>query len=72
MHIADNKYDHGPIVLQKAVPVFDSDTVDELAARVFEQEKIALPEAVQLLVDGRIRVENGIVLVMKETCTGQK
>jgi phosphoribosylglycinamide formyltransferase 1 len=46
VHYADNEYDHGPIILQKVVPVLDDDTPDTLAARVFEQEKIAYPEAI--------------------------
>ena len=35
VHFADNQYDHGPVILQKAVPVLDDDTADTLAARVF-------------------------------------
>ena len=35
VHFADNQYDHGPVILQKAVPVMDDDTPDTLAARVF-------------------------------------
>lgn len=67
MHLADNEYDHGPIMIQKAVHVLDTDTVDDLAARVFEEEKKSLPEAVQLLVDDRIHVENGIAQITAVT-----
>lgn len=68
VHIADNKYDHGPIILQKTVQVFDSDSADDLAARVFEKEKEALPEAVQLFVDGRVQIsDNGVVQVLSES-----
>ena len=49
VHFADNEYDHGPIILQRAVPVLDDDTPDTLAARVFEQECEAYPEAIRLL-----------------------
>jgi formyltetrahydrofolate-dependent phosphoribosylglycinamide formyltransferase len=45
VHFADNEYDHGPIILQRAVPVLDDDTPDSLAERVFQEEKIAYPEA---------------------------
>src|SRR5262249_24363473 len=38
VHCTDNQYDHGPIILQRAVPVLDDDTPETLAARVFEQE----------------------------------
>lgn len=65
VHLADNKYDHGPIIVQKAVPVLDDDTADDLASRVFEAEKEALPEAIQLFVDNRISVEQGVVRIEK-------
>jgi formyltetrahydrofolate-dependent phosphoribosylglycinamide formyltransferase len=57
VHFADNQYDHGPIILQRVVPVLDDDTPDTLAARVFEQECDAYPEAVRLFAEGRLRVE---------------
>jgi phosphoribosylglycinamide formyltransferase-1 len=57
VHFADNVYDHGPIVLQRVVPVHDDDTPDSLAARVFEQECEAFPEAIHLFAEGRLLVE---------------
>lgn len=57
VHLADNEYDHGPIILQKTVEVLDADTPDDLAARVFEAEKEALPEAIQLFADSRLEIE---------------
>jgi formyltetrahydrofolate-dependent phosphoribosylglycinamide formyltransferase len=57
VHFADNEYDHGPIVLQRAVPVLDDDTPDTLAARIFEQECEAYPEAVRLFAEGRLKIE---------------
>jgi phosphoribosylglycinamide formyltransferase 1 len=57
VHFADNVYDHGPIVLQRTVPVLDDDTPDTLAARVFEQECEAYPEAIRLFAEGRLRIE---------------
>jgi phosphoribosylglycinamide formyltransferase-1 len=57
VHFADNQYDHGPVILQKAVPVLDDDTPESLAARVFQAECEAYPEALQLIADGRVRVE---------------
>ena len=50
VHHVDNEYDHGKIVLQRVVEVRPEDTVDSLAARVFEEEKIALPEALRRLL----------------------
>ena len=63
MHLADNEYDHGPIILQKTVPVFDTDSADDLAGRVFEAEKEALPEAIQLYADGRLKIDGRCVRI---------
>ncbi len=57
VHFADNQYDHGPVILQRAVPVLDDDTPDALAARVFAAECEAYPEALRLIAEGRVRVE---------------
>jgi formyltetrahydrofolate-dependent phosphoribosylglycinamide formyltransferase len=54
VHLVDNEYDSGPIVLQRSCPVLPTDTPATLAARVFEQEKIAYPDAIRLM-QGRIR-----------------
>lgn len=56
VHFADNEYDHGPILLQKAVEVAEGDTADALAKRVFAAECEAYPEAIEAFVEGRIRV----------------
>jgi len=47
VHVVDNEYDHGPILVQKVVPVLDDDNADSLAKRVFEAECEAYPEAIQ-------------------------
>jgi phosphoribosylglycinamide formyltransferase-1 len=57
VHFADNAYDHGPIILQRTVPVLDDDTPDTLAARVFLEECQAYPEAIRLFAEGRLRLE---------------
>src|SRR5207253_611907 len=57
VHFADNVYDHGPIILQRTVPVLDDDTPDTLAARVFEQECAAYPEAIRLFAAGKLHLE---------------
>jgi phosphoribosylglycinamide formyltransferase 1 len=64
VHFADNEYDHGPIILQRAVPVLDDDDADTLAARVFEAECEALPEAIRLFAEGRLLVERGRVKIV--------
>jgi phosphoribosylglycinamide formyltransferase 1 len=57
VHFADNQYDHGPVILQQAVPVLEDDTPDRLAARVFQAECEAYPAAIQLIAEGRVLVE---------------
>jgi formyltetrahydrofolate-dependent phosphoribosylglycinamide formyltransferase len=61
VHFVTNEYDAGPIILQRPVPVLDGDDVDALAARVFQQECIAYPEAIRLFAAGRLRIEHGVV-----------
>lgn len=56
VHLADNEYDHGPIVLQRVVPVLESDTPDTLARRVFAAECEAFPEAIRRIATGRMAV----------------
>jgi len=63
VHFADNEYDHGPIILQRRVPVLPDDTAETLAARVFEVECEAYPEAIRLFGAGRLRVEDGKVII---------
>jgi phosphoribosylglycinamide formyltransferase-1 len=58
VHLVDNQYDHGPVLLQKPVPVRDDDTPQTLAARVFAAECEAFPEALELIATGRVSVEN--------------
>jgi len=64
VHFADSRYDHGPIILQTAVPVLDDDTVPSLAARVFAAECEAYPRAIQLFGDDRLRLEGRRVRIL--------
>ncbi|MEN8161805.1 MAG: phosphoribosylglycinamide formyltransferase [Myxococcota bacterium] len=57
VHFVDEEYDHGPIVLQRAVPVEDDDTPETLAARVQAVERQLVPEAVRLYAAGRLTLE---------------
>ena len=61
VHFCDNEYDHGPIILQQCVPVADDDTPQTLAARVFEAECAAYPEAIRRYAAGRLRIEGNRV-----------
>ncbi len=56
VHFVDNEYDHGPIILQRTVDVLDVDTAETLAARVFQAECEAYPEAIQRFADGKLTV----------------
>jgi phosphoribosylglycinamide formyltransferase-1 len=49
VHYVDNEYDNGPVILQRSCEVKDDDTAETLAARVFEQECQALPDAIRML-----------------------
>lgn len=62
VHFANNEYDAGPIILQRKVPVLPADDADTLAARVFEQECIAYPEAIRLYAAGRVRLDGNCVI----------
>ena len=66
VHFADNQYDHGPVILQRAVPVLDDDTPQTLAARVFAAECEAYPEAIRLIAAGRVAVEGRRVRIRPE------
>ncbi|MFA9477802.1 phosphoribosylglycinamide formyltransferase [Phycisphaerales bacterium AB-hyl4] len=57
VHFADNEYDRGPILIQRTCPVEDDDTPETLAGRVAEQEKLAYPEAIRLIAEGRVTIE---------------
>jgi len=65
VHFVDNEYDAGPIIWQQPVPVFDDDTAEALAKRVFEVEKEAYPHVLTLLAAGRIKLEGRRVTIAK-------
>jgi formyltetrahydrofolate-dependent phosphoribosylglycinamide formyltransferase len=65
VHFVDNQYDAGPIIWQQPVPVFDDDTAQTLADRVFEVEKEAYPHVLKLLAAGRIKLEGRRVTITK-------
>lgn len=63
VHFADNEYDHGPIILQRVVPVLDEDTANSLAARVFAAECEAYPAAIRLYAEGRLEAVGSLVRI---------
>ncbi len=67
VHLVDNEYDAGPIVLQRTCAVAEDDTPETLAARVFAQECTAYPEAIRLYQAGQLRVDGRRVRVAERT-----
>jgi|HubBroStandDraft_5_1064220.scaffolds.fasta_scaffold23029_2 phosphoribosylglycinamide formyltransferase-1 len=57
VHFVDENLDHGAIIVQKVVPVLDTDDDHALAARILEQEHIAYSEAIRIVLEGMYRVE---------------
>jgi phosphoribosylglycinamide formyltransferase-1 len=53
VHLADNSYDTGPILLQRKVAVLPGDTPETLGARVFVEERVAYPEAIRQVIKAR-------------------
>ena len=70
VHFVDNEYDAGPIIWQQPVPVFDDDTAETLAARVFEVEKEAYPHVLTLLAAGKIKLEGRRVRIVASARRG--
>jgi phosphoribosylglycinamide formyltransferase-1 len=64
VHFVDEELDHGPIVLQAAVPVLEDDTVETLSARILAEEHRIYPEAVHLFATNRLRIEGRRVRIL--------
>ena len=69
VHFVTPALDHGPVIIQAAVPVLDSDDEATLAARVLGQEHRVYPQAVRWFAEDRLRVENGRVRLAAD-CAG--
>ena len=63
VHFVDEGTDSGPIIMQTAVEVKDGDTEETLAARILEQEHIIYPKAIQLYVEGRLKIIGRKVII---------
>jgi len=57
VHLCDNTYDTGPILIQRTCPVLPTDTPDDIAARVFQEECTAYPQAVQAFAEGNVQIK---------------
>ncbi len=64
VHYVNEKYDEGPIILQKAVDVLPDDTPESLQKRIMKEcEQVILPKAIRLIADGKVTIENNIAYV---------
>ena len=64
VHFANEEYDKGPIIAQRAVPVLETDTLDTLEARIHEAEHELYPAVLGLIAAGKVTVlENGKVRI---------
>ncbi|HUA01913.1 MAG TPA: phosphoribosylglycinamide formyltransferase [Candidatus Aquilonibacter sp.] len=63
VHFVDEQLDAGPIIVQAAVPIEDSDTVETLSARILREEHRIYTEAVNIVLQGRYRIQGRRVLV---------
>jgi len=66
VHFVDEFLDSGPIILQSAVPVLDRDTVETLSARILLQEHSIYSQAIQLIAEDRVTIEERRVLICEE------
>lgn len=57
VHIVDEHLDHGPIIVQKTVPVLETDDEHSLSVRILEQEHIAYTEALRLMLSGEVELQ---------------
>ena len=58
VHVVDEQYDHGPIVAQSTVPILPDDDVEQLSARVLEQEHTLYVEVLQHLENGEVDLDS--------------
>src|SRR5271165_3141407 len=64
VHFVDADLDHGAIIVQRVVPVLDSDDEHMLAARILAQEHVAYSEAIRIVLEGRYRIEGRRVILL--------
>jgi phosphoribosylglycinamide formyltransferase-1 len=63
VHLVDEEYDHGPIILQEPVPVYPDDTPQALADRIKTVEHRLYPEALRLFAQGRVHLDGRTVRI---------
>jgi phosphoribosylglycinamide formyltransferase-1 len=63
VHLVDERVDHGPIIIQSAVPIYQDDDEDSLSGRILREEHRIFPLAVKWFAEGRVRVEGRRVVI---------
>ena len=71
IHFVDNEYDHGPVIWQQPVPVFDDDDAHSLADRVFLAELECYPNVLRLIAAGKVALHGRKVSVVKRVESGR-
>ncbi|HQT90778.1 MAG TPA: phosphoribosylglycinamide formyltransferase [Candidatus Kryptobacter bacterium] len=66
VHVVDVEYDHGPVVLQKCVPVSGDDTPETLASKIHQLEYELLPEAIKLFESHQVKIEGRKIVISPE------
>ncbi len=66
VHFVDEEMDHGPIIVQAAVPVYPDDTEETLSTRILAQEHRIYAQAIQLYAEGRLQIDKQKVIVLDE------
>jgi formyltetrahydrofolate hydrolase len=64
VHFADEKMDHGPIILQEAFKLTEKETIESLEARVHKVEHKLYPKAIALFADGRLKIRGRKVKIL--------
>jgi phosphoribosylglycinamide formyltransferase-1 len=65
VHLVDEEVDHGPVILQEAVPVLEGDDEERLHERIKAVEHRLYPQAARLMVEGRVAVEGRVVRILE-------
>jgi len=72
VHFVDEEMDHGPIILQKAVPIEKDDTLETLEKKIHRIEHLIYPQAIQLIMEGRLKLEGRKVSIINSVEPGPR
>jgi formyltetrahydrofolate-dependent phosphoribosylglycinamide formyltransferase len=64
VHIVDEEYDHGPVILQRTVEVAENETPETLAEKILKIEHQLYPEAIRLFAEGKVQVSGQSVKIL--------